>query len=48
VKANRKQMPKELLPARLPLQKGDLPVFMRSENLVACAWQDTTQKGLIF
>lgn len=40
VKANRKQMPKELLPARLPLQKGDLPVFMRSENLVACAWQD--------
>ena len=41
VKANRKQMPKELLPARLPLQKGDLPVFMRSDNLVACAWQDT-------
>ena len=34
-------MPKELLPARLPLQKEDLPVFMWSENLVACAWQDT-------
>lgn len=41
VKVNRKQMPKELLPSRLSLKKGELPVFMRSDNLVACAWQDT-------
>ena len=33
-------MPRELLPSRLPLQKGDLPVFVQSDNLVACAWQD--------
>lgn len=41
VKVNRKQMPKELLPSRLSLKKGEPPVFMRSDNLVACAWQDT-------
>ena len=40
VKANRKQMPKELLPERLPLQKGDLPVFMLVNG--------KTQKGFTF
>ena len=42
VKASRK-----LLPAGLPLQKGDLPVFNWSENLVACAWQDTKQVHIL-
>ena len=35
VKVNRKHMPRELLPSRLPLHKGDLPVLMRSDNLIA-------------
>ena len=41
VKVNRKHMTRELLPSRLPLHKGDLPVLIRPDNLVACAWQDT-------
>ena len=47
VKVNRKHMPRELLPSLLPLQKGDLPVFMRSDNLVACAWQDTKRVNFL-
>ena len=34
-------MSKELLPSSLSLKKGESPVFMRSGNFVACAWQDT-------
>lgn len=40
VKVNRKNMPKELLLLRLSLTKGDPPVFMRADTMVACAWQD--------
>jgi hypothetical protein len=41
VKAGRKNMPKEIHPRQLHLNKGDDPVFMRCENMVACAWHDT-------
>ena len=34
-------MPKELLQKNIKLSKGDDPVFMRSGNMVACAWHDT-------
>lgn len=41
VKPNRKFFPKDLQPASLKLVKGDDPVFMRSDNTIACAWHDT-------
>ena len=41
VTANRVAMPNDLKPKNLKLSKGDDPVFMRSGNLVACAWHDT-------
>ena len=41
VKAGRKNMPLELHPARYALTKGDDPVFMRSGDLLTCAWHDT-------
>lgn len=31
----------ELKPRELPLRKGDDPVFMRCNHLLACAWHDT-------
>ena len=37
---NRKHMPLEIKPETFKLKRGDDPVFVRSENLVACAWQD--------
>ena len=40
-------MPKEMLAAKLPLQKRDLPVFTRSENLVACVWQVTKRVNFL-
>lgn len=47
VKANRKGMPQQLNPRNLKLKKGDDPVFMRSDNLVACAWHDTKRLSLL-
>ena len=41
VRGNRRGMPKELLQQNIKLKKGDDPVFMRSGNMVACAWHDT-------
>ena len=41
VRAGRKNMPYDIHPTRLHLSKGDNPVFMRSDNMVACAWHDT-------
>lgn len=41
VKAGRQNMPKDLHPKRLNIDKGDDPVFMRADNLVSCAWHDT-------
>lgn len=41
VRPLRKFMPEDLKPRNLALQKGDDPVFYRSNNLVACAWHDT-------
>lgn len=41
VKAGRKGMPTAIHPHRLALIKGDAPVFMRANNMVACAWHDT-------
>lgn len=41
VKAGRKNMPPDIHPRFLALDRGDDPKFMRKGNLVACAWQDT-------
>ena len=43
VKPNRKIMPECLKPRNLALQKGDDPVFYRSDNLIACSWHDTNR-----
>jgi len=37
---NWKHMPLEIKPETLKPKRGDDPVFVRSEKLVACAWQD--------
>lgn len=47
VRANRVGMPNDLKPKNLKLSKGDDPVFMRSGNLVACAWHDTKRLTLL-
>lgn len=44
VSANRIAMPNDLKPQNFKLSKGDDPVFMRSGNLVACAWHDTKRR----
>jgi hypothetical protein len=41
VKPNRKNMPKEFNPKVLEVAKSDDPVFMRRQDLVACAWHHT-------
>ena len=43
----RKNMPRGLYPATLPLNKGDEPKFMRCHNLVACAWRDTKRVNFL-
>uniref|UniRef100_A0A8C4T4J0 PiggyBac transposable element-derived protein domain-containing protein n=1 Tax=Erpetoichthys calabaricus TaxID=27687 RepID=A0A8C4T4J0_ERPCA len=40
VRVNRRHMPLQLKPDRLKLKRGDNPVFMRADNLVALAWHD--------
>ena len=40
-------MPKELLQQNIKLKKGDDPVFMRSGNMVACAWHDTKRLPML-
>ena len=40
-------MSNDLKPNNLKLSKGDDPVFMRSGNLVACAWHDTKRLTLL-
>ena len=40
VRINRKHMPSQLKPEKLKLKRGDDPVFMRANNIVAMAWQD--------
>lgn len=37
---NRKNMPGNIKPENLKMKKGDNPVFVRSGDVVACAWQD--------
>ena len=37
---NRRNMPQQLKPENLKLKCGDDPIFMRSDNIVAVAWQD--------
>jgi hypothetical protein len=41
VKPSRQNMPVDLNPRQLVLQKGDPPAFRRWEDLIACAWHDT-------
>ena len=40
-------MPLDLHPYKLPLAKGDDPAFMRSDNLVTCAWYDTKRVNFL-
>uniref|UniRef100_A0A8C4S1I0 PiggyBac transposable element-derived protein domain-containing protein n=1 Tax=Erpetoichthys calabaricus TaxID=27687 RepID=A0A8C4S1I0_ERPCA len=40
VRVNRRHMPLQLKPDRLKMKRGDNPVFMRADNLVALAWHD--------
>ncbi|KAK6175762.1 hypothetical protein SNE40_014155 [Patella caerulea] len=47
VNPNRIGMPTKLKKAELVLKKGDDPVFMRKNNLVACAWHDTKRVSLL-
>ncbi|KAJ8312518.1 hypothetical protein KUTeg_009891 [Tegillarca granosa] len=47
VKSNRKYMPQQLNPNNLKLKKNDDPVFMRTDDLVACTWQDTKRVMLL-
>jgi hypothetical protein len=47
VKSGRYNMPRDLGPRVLHLQKGDDPVFQRCNNLVACAWHDTKRVHLL-
>ena len=47
VNCNRRGMPKELRPGQLPLRKGDEPVFMRNNRLLACAWHDTKRVTML-
>ena len=41
VKPGRKDMPSDLHPKNLNLDRGEMPVFRRTGNLIACAWHDT-------
>ncbi|KAM9323010.1 uncharacterized protein KZ484_021087 [Pholidichthys leucotaenia] len=47
VNCNRRGMPKDLRPAQLPLRRGDDPVFMRQDKLLACAWHDTKRFSML-
>uniref|UniRef100_A0A3Q1EFJ1 PiggyBac transposable element-derived protein domain-containing protein n=1 Tax=Acanthochromis polyacanthus TaxID=80966 RepID=A0A3Q1EFJ1_9TELE len=47
VNCNRRGMPRGLKPAHLPLRRGDDPVFMRSNKLLACAFHDTKRLTLL-
>ena len=47
VRGNMRGVPKELLQQNIKLKKGDDPVFMRSGNMVACAWHDTKRLTLL-
>lgn len=47
VKAGRQGMPRDLHPKQLVLPKRSDPVFMRNNNLVACAWHDTKRVHFI-
>ena len=40
VRSNRKNMPPDFRPDKLRLKRGDDPLFMRSDDLVAIAWHD--------
>lgn len=40
VRQNRRNMPEAVRPDKLKLKRGDDPVFYRSGDMVACAWQD--------
>ncbi|KAM9386212.1 small integral membrane protein 13 isoform 1-T1 [Pholidichthys leucotaenia] len=40
ISSNRRGMPRDLRPALLPLRRGDDPVFMWHDKLLACAWHD--------
>lgn len=47
VQGNRRFMPKELLQKNIKLKRGDDPVFMRSGNIVVCAWHDVKRLTML-
>ncbi len=47
VKPGRKNMPPELHPNQLKMNRGDEPQFMRSGNMVACTMHDTKRVSFI-
>ena len=47
VNVNRRGMPGALKPNVCPLKKGDDPVYMRKEKLLACAWHDTKRLTML-
>lgn len=47
VNVNRKEMPRQLKPVHTILKKNDPPVYMKSENVLVCAWHDTKRLHMI-
>ena len=47
VNVNRKEMPRQLKPMNTPLAKNDPPAYMKSGNLLVCAWYDTKRLHII-
>ena len=47
VNVNRKEMPRQLKPMNTPLAKNDPPAYMKSGNLLVCAWHDTKRLHII-
>ncbi|KAM9328375.1 piggyBac transposable element-derived protein 4-like [Pholidichthys leucotaenia] len=47
VNCNRRGMSKDLRPAQLMLRRGDDPVFMWQDKLLACAWNDMKHLNML-
>jgi hypothetical protein len=46
-RAGRKHMPRDIHPNILATAKGDPPIYMRSDDLIACAWHDTKRLTML-
>ena len=47
VNVNRKEMPRQLKPRNTPLAKDDPPAYMKTGNLLVCAWHDTKRLHML-